>query len=138
MMRYIEKREFKTIGLAIRSGTGKEISSGIIIGFIMISVVFFIHLLFGEFSVSFSNINAGFLLVNLFIYILIFGIQSSGEEIFFRGYLFQTFIEGTSKFIAVAVMSLCFGLIHFFNPNSSHILNILSISLIGLEGHILS
>jgi len=119
MTKYVEKREFKTIGLALHSNVRKEIFLGILIGFLMMSLVFFSQLIFGDVSVKLADFSLIILLANFIIYGTIFAIQSSGEEILFRGYLFQTLIEGANKIIAVFILSVLFGFVHFFNPNVS-------------------
>jgi hypothetical protein len=49
--------------------------------------------------------------------VVIFVIGAFGEELLFRGYLFQTMVEGTGKIIAVVVFACFFGFAHFNNPN---------------------
>ena len=129
--RFIEKRRFRTIGFEFHSGVGKEIFSGLLIGFLMISLIFFIQLIFGDVNISFANFSIKVIAVNFILYTVIFAIQSSGEEIFFRGYLFQALIEGTNKITAVGILSVMFGGVHLFNPNAS-IFSVLNIALTGI------
>ncbi|MGA9407126.1 MAG: CPBP family intramembrane glutamic endopeptidase, partial [Bacteroidota bacterium] len=49
--------------------------------------------------------------------IVIFVLGAFGEELLFRGYLFQTMVEGTGKIIAVVVFASFFGYAHASNPN---------------------
>ena len=119
MTKFIDKKPFNTIGFAFHSNMKKDIIEGLIIGFILISIVFFIQLIFGIIKISWYGFPRYVLLINFIFYVIIFSIQSSGEEAFFRGYLFQTLIEGTNKFIALIAISIIFGFIHIFNPNAS-------------------
>ncbi len=131
MTRFIEKRRFGTIGFEFHSGVGREIFTGLVIGFLMISLIFFAQLIFGDVNVSFANLSIKVIAVNFLLYAVIFAIQCSGEEIFFRGYLFQTLIEGTNKIIAVGVLSVLFGGVHYLNPDAS-IFSVLNIALTGI------
>jgi hypothetical protein len=119
MTKFIEKKPFKIIGFAFHSNMKKEIIEGLIIGFILISIVFFVQLIFGIIKISWQGFPLYVLLINFIFYFILFSIQSSGEEAFFRGYLFQRLIEGTNKLIAILTISLNFGFIHIFNPNAS-------------------
>jgi uncharacterized protein len=49
--------------------------------------------------------------------VFIFVMGAAGEELLFRGYLFQTMMEGTGKIIAVVAFALFFGFAHWSNPN---------------------
>ncbi len=45
-------------------------------------------------------------------------VQSAFEELLFRGYLFQSLIEGTNALAAVVILSAVFGLLHMMNPHA--------------------
>jgi hypothetical protein len=54
-----------------------------------------------------------------------------GEELMFRGYLFQTFVEGTNKIVATLVISLFFATAHMGNPNVS-VFGLINVGLAGV------
>jgi hypothetical protein len=49
----------------------------------------------------------------------------------FRGYIFQTLVEGTNRIIAIAIFSVFFGLVHLGNPNIS-VFSVFNIILAGI------
>ncbi len=51
--------------------------------------------------------------------IAVLALGSAGEELLFRGYGLQQLIRATSPWVAVAVTSLIFGLMHASNPDAS-------------------
>jgi membrane protease YdiL (CAAX protease family) len=119
LARYLDKRPYSTIGFMFHSRWLKEYLIGVLIGFALVSIIFLFELGMGFITVKLNNISPS-LLTNVFIYLLIiFIVQSAYEELAYRGYLFQNFIEGANAIIAVAVISVLFGIAHLNNPNSS-------------------
>lgn len=116
---YLDKRPIATIGFMFNSRWMKEYFLGILIGLISVSILFFLELSMGHIEISLNNITFS-LLKNIFVFAMLTTVfQSAFEELLFRGYIFQNFIEGTNAFIAAAAISVLFGLGHLFTPNSS-------------------
>jgi membrane protease YdiL (CAAX protease family) len=116
---YLDKRAISTIGFMFHSRWLKEYMLGVLIGFVLVSILFLFEFGMGFLTVKLNNISSS-LLMNIFLYSLIIIIfQSAFEELCFRGYVFQNFIEGTNAFIATAILSALFGIAHLANPNSS-------------------
>ncbi len=114
-IRFIHKRQFislintrkKIIWVKILKGAG--LWAGIMLIYTVISLIF------NDGSLSF-NFNLMPFLFLLILSLLVFPIQASFEEIFFRGYLMQAFGLITKKpVIPLILTSLIFGLIHFYN-----------------------
>jgi len=138
LARYLDKRPIATIGFMFHSGWFKEYLLGVLIGLVLISIIFFFELGMGYIEVRLNNITPS-LLTNIFIYSLILIIlQSAFEELAFRGYMFQNFIEGANAIIATAVLSALFGIAHLQNPNSSWVaaLNITAAGVLLALGYI--
>jgi hypothetical protein len=57
--------------------------------------------------------------------------QSAFEELFFRGYLFQTLIEGTNAFTAVIILSGLFGIGHLLTPHADWLTG-LNLTVLGI------
>lgn len=119
MMRFIEKKRFSALGFAFTNTVKMEIRQGIYTGFGIILVIFIVLFLTGCISASLSDTGFSLLLVNFILYFLIFFVQSAGEEILFRGYLFQILLGKINKPAAVIIMSLLFSMVHYLNPDSS-------------------
>ncbi|HIP32808.1 MAG TPA: CPBP family intramembrane metalloprotease [Crocinitomicaceae bacterium] len=67
-----------------------------------------------------------------FVSILIMPIQTTAEEVFFRGYLFQVFGKVLKKgWIAIILTGVLFGLLHWANPEVAKIGDILLVFYIG-------
>lgn len=91
-------------------------------------VVFFIQI--GLFAVSYSidksniewNFDAAKFIPLLIISLLLFPVQISFEEYFFRGYLMQQIGIGfKSKWVPLIITSVLFGLVHSANPEVAEI-----------------
>jgi len=116
---YLDKRPIATIGFMFHSRWLREYLLGILIGLVLVSILFFFELSMGYIEVKLNNITLS-LLKNIFIFSMIITIfQSAFEELAFRGYMFQNFIEGTNAIIATVALSALFGIGHLMNPNSS-------------------
>lgn len=127
-MHFFENKKMIDIGLRFSTKNVRELLLGIIMPFIMLSIVFLLYIIFGFGYLVTGNISFinNFLLPFLF-YILV----AFSEEILFRGYMFQKFIELTNKYVALFVLSICFGLAHLFNPHISA-LSVINIILVGI------
>jgi membrane protease YdiL (CAAX protease family) len=117
--RLIDKRPGKTIGFSFQPGFLKEYLLGVLISFIMVGLIFLIEWAAGFIKVSPSVITRELIFKAGFLSLVFFIFQSAGEELLFRGYIFQNLIEGTNNIIAIIILSILFGLAHIKNPNAS-------------------
>ncbi|HTX18440.1 MAG TPA: type II CAAX endopeptidase family protein [Bacteroidota bacterium] len=120
-----------SIGLPFNAGLFRELGQGILIGGGMMTVIFVTEYSLGMVTFSFKPVT---LLVEgrLFaVSAVIFAVGGFGEELLFRGYLFQTMIEGTGKLIAVLAFAVFFGLAHLGNPNVTFF-SIVNVALAGV------
>jgi membrane protease YdiL (CAAX protease family) len=126
----IDHRPFYSVGLPLHPRFGVEILQGFLIGFLMISVVFGLEYLLGYTLLNWRGYGLQKIAVTsptMFLFFLWFAF---GEELLFRGYLFQTLIEGTNQYIAILASSITFGLFHLGNPN----ITLLAVTNIVLAG----
>lgn len=138
LARYLDKRPLATIGFMFHSRWLKEYALGILLGFVLVSIVFFFELGMGYIEVKWSVITIS-LLKSIFLLTMITTIfQSAFEELAFRGYMFQNLIEGTNVIFATAALSALFGLGHLLNPNSRWIvaLNLTAFGIVHAVGYI--
>lgn len=114
MMRSLEKESLLNIGLKFKSGTTYEIVLGLILGFLMITVVVLPNIILGYYR---FDLAPNRIIPQIFEAILFFTLVAFAEEILFRGYPFQRLIDGTNPTIATLIFSFVFSLAHFQNPN---------------------
>ncbi len=133
-IRFIHKKQFISlinIGKNIkwaRIFKGAGLWAGIMTVFTLVSIIFNK----GSLSFNFNPVPFMYLLI---ISLLVFPIQASFEEIFFRGYLMQGFgLLSKKPVVPLIITTLIFGLIHFYNGTNlvMSITIVLSALILGL------
>lgn len=133
-MRLIHKRNFYTLintGKKLkwkRIAKGAALWTGIIGTFTVLSLI----LQGGSLSINFNYPSFIYLVI---LSLLVFPLQASFEEIFFRGYLMQGFSLLSKKpVIPLVLTTLIFGSIHFFNGTdiNNSIAIVISALILGL------
>jgi len=116
--KYLEQRPaFSSVGFSLNGNIMRELGQGLLIGGGMMTIIFITEYSLGMVTLSFKPLTL-FELSRLFgASVFIFVMGAAGEELLFRGYLFQTMVEGTGKIIAVLTFALFFGYAHWRNPN---------------------
>ena len=121
----LEKRNITTLGI-VKKDLFKNYILGIIIGFVMFSVVYGIEYLTG--SVHIDKYN-GFN-IWLLAFLVAFFFQSAGEEFMCRGFLLTSVGAKKSVSCAIIISSLAFSLMHLGNESFSFLAS-LNIFLFG-------
>ena len=131
MVTVIDRRPFYSFGIAVRRRFLVEWGQGILIAGVMMT--FIILAFFLTDSLTVENRDSTWLEIgrHLLNGLLLFTFAAFFEELLFRGYLFQTLVEGTNRTIAIAIFSLFFGLVHLGNPNIS-VFSVFNIILAGI------
>ena len=114
---FLEKRPLRSVGLGVHDGTGRELAQGLALGTIMMAAIFGFNIAFGFASYSLKTLSLHEVMAMTSYCVAEFMLVAFGEELLFRGYLFQTLIEGTSKLIAVLLFAVFFALLHLGNPD---------------------
>lgn len=117
-LKLVDKRPFRLLGLWFSPGWFRDYSIGLGFGFGSITVVFLLLWLTGHVDVTKGTWDLA-LLISLLKLLIIFAFAGTFEELMLRGYLFQAFIEGSNKWIAMIILSVLFSVMHMFNPNWS-------------------
>lgn len=117
VLRLVDHRPLRSVGLPLHSRFWIEWIQGVLISFLMISAVFVAELALGYVRPTWRGLGADDLLAGFAVMALLFLWFGFGEELLFRGYCFQTLIEGTNRYIAIIIFSTFFGLAHLGNPN---------------------
>lgn len=128
MMKFLEKKNFEDVGLRLKPNVIYELSFGLSLGFIMITLVVVVNLIFGyyKYELTLNQIYPQ-ILKALFLFLMV----AFFEEILFRGYPFQRLIDGTSPIVATLIFSLIFSIAHLQNPNVN-LIALLNIFLAGV------
>jgi hypothetical protein len=109
----------------------EEYALGVIIGFVLVSLLFFFELGMGFLKIEYKDITFS-LLAGVFVAQTAKTVfQSASEELLFRGYLFQSLNEGSNLLIATGGTSILYGLGHLLVPHSSWIAA-LNLTLLGV------
>ncbi len=113
----IFKFPFQQAGLTINNCTFSQFGIGWLLGTALVTIGFLLLLLLG--SIQFQELNwNGYLFFGL---LLLFIIQSAGEEVLVRGFLLSAIEQRLNTFWALLLSSSMFALLHYFNPNVSYI-----------------
>ncbi len=131
MLRYVDKRPFHSVGVTFKANWGKELSQGLLFGSGMMSLIYLIEYSTGMVVIEFRDLTTQQSLIIFANSIGLYIVVGYGEELMFRGYLFQAFAEGTNKLIATLCISLLFAAAHMANPNAS-LFGIINVGLAGV------
>jgi hypothetical protein len=119
VLRIVDHRPFKSVGLPLHSRLGAEWGQGILLSLLMISLVFVVQYLLGYVHLTWREESIGVVALSFLSALLTFLWFGFGEELLFRGYFFQTLIEGSNQYVSIIVMSALFGAAHIANPNAT-------------------
>lgn len=114
LLKWVDNRPFALLGIGFYKGALRELLLGMLMGFVLI--IFSVSILWvtGVASFSFNGFSFGLLLYFLSVLVILI-ISAAYEEILFRGYIFQSLIEGSNFWIALGIYSLLFGAAHLSN-----------------------
>lgn len=110
----------------MRGNTLKNFALGLLIGFAMNGICALIAWLHGDIDLSVGRFNLLYLLGAL----VAVCVQSGAEELVTRGYMMSALRERYNAWVAIAVNSLFFGVLHLLNPGIT-VFSVLEIVLIG-------
>ncbi len=120
MLKFVDKRRLTSVGFPYHGKIVREIFLGFLIGAVMIGIVGGVEIAVGAIKLNLRpSLNLVLLIRNFALSFLFFGYFAMGEELIFRGYPFQAFLEGMGSIGATILMAAVFGLLHFMNPNAS-------------------
>lgn len=103
--------------LKIRPGFFKQFLMGLSMAILLILIYYGIGLISGAWIIHMDYDSAGIIILKIVEYALIACLIGTIEEIFFRGYLLQSFQENMSLPKAVCVCSLIYSILHFFKAD---------------------
>ena len=103
--------------LKIRPGFFRQFLLGLSMAVLSILIYYGIGLISGAWIIHLDYDSAGVIILKIVEYALIACLIGVMEEIFFRGFLLQSFMENMSVPMAVFVCSLIFSVLHFFRAD---------------------
>lgn len=113
LFKFYEKREIKELST---NGLAKNLSVGLLLGFVLQSLTILVIFFSGGYSI---------ISVNPIVFIIPpFAMAFSSaifEEILFRGIIFRVMEEKLGSYVSLIISAVIFGLLHMSNPNSSFI-----------------
>ena len=110
--KFIDKKSFKSLGFTYKK-MGLDIALGILVGFLLIAIGFFILKTTGQIQIERINLNY----TKVGLGVLLFIIIAINEELIFRGYLLNNLMDSIPKYWALFIISILFGAVHLGNPN---------------------
>ena len=116
-LRFVDRRPFVSVGLAVNKNSFKELGQGTVLGFGMMSLIFVAEYSTGMVYIEFFDVTGTAFLQTCAFSVFTYTVVGYGEELLFRGYILQAFAEGTNKIIAMLTISILFGFAHASNPN---------------------
>lgn len=111
-IKFVDKEQFIKLGFQTKNRM-KEFILGIIIGFIIMKMGYFILIYLNE--IFFIKVILNF--KELIISIILFTIVAIVEETMFRGYILKNLMNSFNKHTALIISSILFSLMHSFNQN---------------------
>ena len=112
---HVDRNPLQALGLGPNRAFSDAIR-GLFVGAICISVGVAIIAAFGR--LSFSTRWNGHTVMLLGIELFILATGAMAEEVMFRGYPFQRILEGAGSVVAIFVLSIFFGVAHWWNPHA--------------------
>ena len=112
----INREPFSSIGIQF-NGYEDDFIFGLLIGLGLIVMGFGILIIFNFISIT----SLQFSFIDQLFYLCLFAVVSLNEEIAMRGYILQNLSSSFNKYIALAMSSLVFMIMHIGNPNMSAI-----------------
>jgi membrane protease YdiL (CAAX protease family) len=131
MLRYVDKRPFHSVGLTFKGRWGKDLTQGLLFGSGMMSLIYVIEYSAGMVVIEFRGLSIQEAMPVFANSLALYIVVGYGEELLFRGYLFQSFVEGTNKMVATLSISLLFAAAHAGNPNAS-VFGLINVGLAGI------
>ena len=118
-----------TMGLGLDHRVLRQLIAGTLLGLVMVCIALGWIAAAGRLSLAWQWSSATWVPFLATTFVLLAGALS--EELVFRGHPFQRLLEGTGPVIAVTIMAVLFGLIHWLNPHRTTI-GIVNTALIGV------
>ena len=117
LMRFVNRKPVRAVGLWVHAGALRDMGAGCLLGFLMMAGIALVMGALGEVTFVRATAGAAEAAGVAGVAVLAFGAGALAEEILFRGYAFQTLIQGVTFIPATLIASALFALAHTGNPH---------------------
>lgn len=131
MARWVNRKPFGAAGLARSRGAGRDFALGCFLGLLMMAGIFLVEYALGFVNMESRGLALPDALRIVATSVFFFAVAALGEEILFRGYPFQTLMQGVTFLPAALGMSVLFALAHLGNPDISAV-GLINVGLAGI------
>lgn len=131
MTRLVNRKPFRAAGLGRTRGAPRDFALGCLLGLLMMGGIFLVELALGFVHVESRGLGPLDCLRIVASSALLFMIAALAEEVLFRGYFFQSLMQGVTFLPAALSLSVLFALAHLGNPGPT-VFALVNIGLAGL------
>ena len=131
MTRFVNRKPLTAIGLWLNRRTVQDTAVGVGIGILMIAGIFVVEVALGYASPVWQGFPPGQLALSILQLAATFTLAAALEELLFRGYAFQSLMQGITFAPAMLFISLLFALAHAQNPNAT-VFGLFNVALAGI------
>jgi membrane protease YdiL (CAAX protease family) len=131
MTRFINRKPFSAVGVALKPTIAREFGLGVLLGFLMMAGIFLLLLGLGYVTLEWRGASLQECVLIECEAVVLFGLAAFFEEFTFRGYLFQTLIQGITFLPATILFAAAFAGAHAWNPHTAP-LALVNIALAGI------
>lgn len=125
----IDKESFYSMGLTFKNRLF-DFVFGLSLGTILMLIGFLLTVILGAVEITSINFNS----LAIFKYAIMFALVSVHEEVLIRGFLLNNLTKATNKYVAIAISSIVFAILHLYNSG----ITIIAFVNIMLAGTLLS
>lgn len=130
MTRFANRKPLSAIGLWLNRRAVRDTAAGVGVGILMMAGIFLVELALGYATPVWQGFPPGRTALALLQLAATFALAAALEELLFRGYAFQTLMQGITFAPAMLLVSLLFALAHAKNPNAS-VFGLFNVALAG-------
>jgi membrane protease YdiL (CAAX protease family) len=131
LTRFVNRKPFSAVGFQLHHTSFRDLGIGVLLGFLMMAGIFLVLYFTGKTELFWKGMGPWGAALIAAEALLIFGVAALFEELVFRGYPFQTLMQGVTFLPAALLVSVLFALAHWNNPNATT-LSLINICLAGL------
>lgn len=117
--KYLENLPISALGASFAGKWLRNLVVGSVLGFLTLVAAVTIAFLFGGLRFELNRIASSELVIGVGAALLLFAVAAAFEEVLFRGYILQTLDRSGFAWLAIALTSVFFGLVHAGNPNAT-------------------
>lgn len=116
--RFLEGLPFRALGAWFTKNLWKDFGMGLILGALTLLLAVAVAVVFGGLGFQYNrDYGTAAILVTLSVSFAVFAVAAAFEEVFFRGYILQTFARAGFAWPAILITSIAFAAVHLGNPN---------------------